>query len=107
MGFGFQELIILCIVIPIYFLPAIIASSRSHHNSVSLFFANFLLGWTFIGWVACLVWSFSNTKTDTTVVNNIVNDESVADELEKLLKLKESGVLNEDEFNSQKQKILS
>ena len=107
MGFGFQELIILCIVMPIYFLPAIIASSRSHHNSVSLFLANLFLGWTFIGWVFCLVWSFSNTKNDTTVINNSLNDESVADELEKLLKLKESGVLNEDEFNSQKQKILS
>ena len=55
----------------------------------------------------CLVWSLSNTKTDTTVINNSVNDDSVADEIEKLLKLKESGVINEDEFNSQKEKILS
>lgn len=102
-----MEALIVIIVFLIYFFPAVIASSRGHHNSVSLFLANLFLGWTFIGWVVCLVWSFSNTKTDTTVINNSVNDDSVADELEKLLKLKESGVINEDEFNSQKEKILS
>jgi len=102
-----ETFIIVMVVFLIYFFPAIIASSRSHHNSVSLFLANLFLGWTFIGWVVCLVWSFSNTKTDTTVINNSVNDDSVADELEKLLKLKESGVINEDEFISQKEKILS
>ena len=34
------------------------------------------------------------------------NSSSVADELSKLSKLKESGVLTEDEFNLQKDKLL-
>jgi uncharacterized membrane protein len=34
------------------------------------------------------------------------NSSSVADELNKLSKLKESGVLTEDEFNLQKEKLL-
>ncbi len=35
------------------------------------------------------------------------NSNSVADELAKLAKLKESGVLTEEEFNAQKAKLLS
>jgi len=92
-----------------YFLPTIFAAARGHHNSTALMLANLFLGWTFIGWVACLIWSFTNKSEETTIINNH-NDKdelSVADELEKLLKLKESGVLSEDEFKIQKEKILS
>ena len=93
----------------IYFLPSIFASARGHHNSTALMLANLFLGWTFIGWVACLIWSFTNKSEETTIINNN-NDKdelSVADEIQKLLKLKESGVLSEDEFKIQKEKILS
>ena len=93
----------------IYFLPSIFASARDHHNSTALMLANLFLGWTFIGWVACLIWAFTNKSEETTIINNN-NDKkelSVADEIQKLLKLKESGVLSEDEFKIQKEKILS
>ena len=43
----------------LYFLPTIIATRRNHKNMVSLFLFNLLLGWTFLGWVAALIWSFS------------------------------------------------
>jgi hypothetical protein len=92
-----------------YFLPTVFAAARGHHNSIALLLANLFLGWTFIGWVGCLIWAFTNKSKDTTVINNH-NDKdelSVADELEKLLKLKESGVLSEEEFLFQKKKILS
>lgn len=42
-----------------YFLPAFIAMCRGHRNALSIFALNLLLGWTFIGWVISLVWSFS------------------------------------------------
>lgn len=101
--------IVISLGIIFYFLPTIFASAREHHNSTALFLANLFLGWTFIGWVGCLIWAFTNKSEDTTVINNH-NDKdelSVADELEKLLKLKESGVLSEEEFLSQKKRILS
>ena len=41
----------------IYFLPAINATARSHHNQGAIFALNLLLGWTLIGWVASFVWS--------------------------------------------------
>ena len=56
-GTGFFFLIILA---ALYFLPAIIAGSRSHVNAGAITVLNLLLGWTLIGWVAALVWSFTN-----------------------------------------------
>jgi hypothetical protein len=41
----------------LYMLPAIVALARFHHNSASIFLVNFFLGWTFLGWVAALVWA--------------------------------------------------
>ena len=104
-----MEFVIVIVIIFVYFLPSIIASSREHHNSTALFFFFFFFGWTFIGCVVCLIWALTNKSEDTTIINNNTNSEdaSVADELEKLLKLKDAGILNEDEFRSQKEKILS
>ena len=41
----------------IYFIPALVAWGRRHHATVSIFLLNLFLGWTFLGWVAALVWS--------------------------------------------------
>ena len=47
------------IFITIYFLPTLIAVRKDHHNKLSIFLLNLLLGWTFLGWVASLIWSVS------------------------------------------------
>ena len=41
----------------IYFIPTIIAIARRKRNTLGIFILNLLLGWSFIGWVAALVWS--------------------------------------------------
>jgi hypothetical protein len=41
----------------LYLVPAIIAVIRAHHNAIAITVVNFLLGWTFLGWVAALVWA--------------------------------------------------
>ena len=43
----------------VYFLPSIIALARGHQNALAIFVLNLLLGWTFLGWVAALVWSLT------------------------------------------------
>lgn len=43
----------------IYFLPAMNARGRRHQNTSAIFVLNLFLGWTLIGWVAALVWSFT------------------------------------------------
>jgi Superinfection immunity protein len=48
---------IIGIAMAIYFLPAIVAGFRKHHNAAAILILNFFLGWTGLGWIAALVWS--------------------------------------------------
>lgn len=53
-------LIIAVLGIALYLLPTIIAVNRNHNNSIPIFIFNLLLGWSFLGWVLALVWSFTD-----------------------------------------------
>jgi len=46
-GFGFV----------MYFLPTLIAFVREKRDKGPILLVNFLLGWSVIGWVVCLVWA--------------------------------------------------
>jgi heme/copper-type cytochrome/quinol oxidase subunit 1 len=46
----------------LYFFPSKIAHSRNHRNTTAILIANIFFGWTFVGWVICLVWAFTNDK---------------------------------------------
>lgn len=54
--FGF---VILACGFVIYFIPSIVASQRDHKSSSGVLLLNLFLGWTFVGWVAALVWAAS------------------------------------------------
>lgn len=41
----------------LYFLPAILGRKKRNANAIFAF--NLLLGWTFLGWVAALVWALT------------------------------------------------
>lgn len=41
-------------------LPVIIAFSRKHKNAVAITATVIFLGWTGIGWIVALIWSFTN-----------------------------------------------
>lgn len=53
--------LIIIAVINIYFLPIIVAQGRNLKNSNTILVVNIFLGWTLIGWVVALAWSFSGT----------------------------------------------
>lgn len=53
-------MIILFIYLLIYFLPSIVA--RKKENFKAIFALNFFLGWSFLGWVAALVWALMKEK---------------------------------------------
>jgi len=55
----FLLLVLFAVGLALYFLPALIAASRHHPNATAIFVLNLLLGWTFVGWVVSLVWSFT------------------------------------------------
>jgi len=63
------ELLVVFLVVvglALYFLPGIIASARSHHNTIAIWVLTLFLGWTALGWIAALVWSFTAVQNKTT-----------------------------------------
>lgn len=42
----------------VYCIPGFIAFVREHHNRRAILVLNVLLGWTIIGWIAAVIWSF-------------------------------------------------
>ena len=59
-----NETIIVIIAVIGYFLPAIIAWRRGHHQQNPIFIINLFFGWTLIGWVVCLAWAVSAVKKE-------------------------------------------
>ncbi len=45
------------ILIGVYFIPTVISLARSSTHSAAIFFINFFLGITLIGWVGVFVWA--------------------------------------------------
>jgi len=41
----------------IYLIPSFIAALKYHHTPLAIFILNLIVGWTFIGWVTCLLWA--------------------------------------------------
>ncbi|QEC46057.1 superinfection immunity protein [Pseudobacter ginsenosidimutans] len=130
---GGTEWLLLLIGLPLYFLPTIIAATRHHQATIGVFFLNLFLGWTFLGWIAALIWAFSygSRATQTVIVNNSSQPYSQADnpnfssqpqsdssqkqsgtqqekidQLRQYKQLLDEGVITNDEFNKQKEIIL-
>lgn len=54
------------VVVVGYFLPFFVGWFRKHRNANALFFADLLLGWTGLGWVGCLIYSFAAVQLGET-----------------------------------------
>jgi len=52
--------VVAAVILPLYFIPSLIARRRDHRNVVPICILNLLLGCTFIGWVGALVWSLTD-----------------------------------------------
>jgi hypothetical protein len=50
--------ILIIAAIVAYFIPTIIGWNKKHSSGILA--VNLLLGWTFLGWVASLVWALSS-----------------------------------------------
>jgi Superinfection immunity protein len=53
---------LLMLILFFYFLPTMVAASPGHRNISAIFVLNLFLGWTFVGWVAALMWAVIRTK---------------------------------------------
>jgi hypothetical protein len=67
-----MEILILLVLIGLtfllYFLPALIASSRKHPQATAIFVLNLLVGLSGIGWLIALVWAFIVPQPQQVVV---------------------------------------
>jgi uncharacterized membrane protein len=93
------------IILLLYFVPAITAYENKKKNKQSVLVINLFLGWSIIGWIVALAMAVGKDKE--TVIKKDVSVNTTTDELEKLVKLKDKGALTQEEFEKQKQKILS
>ena len=79
MKFGPMEMGLILVILPIYFLPVIIAIVRHHPNLAWITLLNIFLGWTFIGWLAALVLAFIS-KSKPLADHNGQNSMKIAEE---------------------------
>ena len=50
----------LFIGLAIYFVPVIVAYIRKHNNIIPITIMTIFIGWTFIGWLAALLWALNS-----------------------------------------------
>ena len=60
-------LLLVLIGLALYLLPDIVAFSRHHRQATAIFVLDLLLGWTFLGWIAALVWALTNSPPQQVV----------------------------------------
>lgn len=60
--FGLELLFLFGFIVlgAVYFTPIFIAGSRQHPQRIPIALINILAGWTFVGWIAALVWASSH-----------------------------------------------
>jgi hypothetical protein len=119
-------LLLLLIAACIYLIPTIVAFKREHPNRFLILILNVLVGSTVIGWIIALVWatrtahispngseSRNGGESGLNIFGNdeskvrVVSDRSPIQDLERLAELRRQGLLTEDEFALQKQRLLS
>jgi Superinfection immunity protein len=64
----FHWLVVIAILVLPYFIPAFVG--RNKRNAKAIFWLNFFLGWTFVGWIAVLIWALTNDPVPTQVIVN-------------------------------------
>ncbi len=62
------HLLVLIICGLLYFIPAIVG--RKKRNSSAIFWLNFLLGWTAVGWIGTLVLAVKKDPLSAQVIEN-------------------------------------
>ncbi|MFH1002863.1 MAG: superinfection immunity protein [Chloroflexota bacterium] len=59
---GLWEILMVLPTIAIYFTPTIVAIFRRARHLPGILVLNILAGWTFLGWLAALIWSIRDRK---------------------------------------------
>jgi protein-S-isoprenylcysteine O-methyltransferase Ste14 len=84
----------------LYMFPSKVARKKSHEQTTAIVWINAILGCTIVLWIAMLIWANSSSKKSDS------NQISLTDELNEIQKLKEQGLITEEEFEEKKKQIL-
>lgn len=102
----------------LYFLPTIEAAIRKRINLAQIFIINLLAGWIFVGWVIAYAMALSTKQKDVVsreprqpeqqeiIPETVKPTPFLADELMKLYKMKDDGLLTQDELEAAKASLL-
>jgi hypothetical protein len=55
-----MTVIIIAFWIFAYMAPTVVAGVRRHNNASAIGALNILLGWTFLGWIAAMIWAMTS-----------------------------------------------
>lgn len=104
-GINISQIIILLVLLPVLFLPSIIAFSKNHPHKMPIVLTNLFVSlfWG-IGWFIALVWCFIVPSSHSSLRSN--TSFSSADEIRKFHELKEQGVITQEEFEKKKAALL-
>ncbi len=101
-SFSIWHWAIILILVPLAFLPTILAVKKNHPYKIPIILINILGGPFYgLGWLFALVWCFILPK------NRAENSVSAAHEIDQLHQLKQKGVLTQEEFDYKKKAILT
>ena len=100
------------ILLALYFLPLIVAGSRSHAQTGAIAIVNIFLGWTLVGWVIAMAWACTTPQpaiiqtisTPTMPPRPLSN--SVADEIAAFARLRDNGAITAEEYEAKKVQLL-
>lgn len=74
--------ILLTGMLVLYVVPSVVAYVRDHQNLMPILILNLFFGWTLLGWVICLAWSFtSDVKESRQYIRTVTVKEENATEL--------------------------
>lgn len=100
-SFRIWHWLIIFLVLPLIFLPTIIALARDHPHKIAIILTNVLGGFLYgIGWLVALVWCFILPKNKRNIPAGL------AEEIDRLYELKEKGALTQEEYDMKKHLIL-
>lgn len=98
----------LCILSAIYMYPAKLARRTEHTAATAIFWLNIFFGWTFLMWIVLMIWA-SNGRSEKTVIvqQNAVPQKSTQESFEELKRLKDMGMLTDEEFEAKRKELLT
>ncbi len=89
----------------LYFIPTISAYSLKKQNAHTVLITNIFLGWTVVGWVVALARALAKEPEKSTLSIEPPKPKPISGSLVELFKLKDQGIITDEEFQEQKRRF--